>query len=225
MIIYLYIVFGQFLVTIEELRNYNRDLNLIYLAAVGLACCPWRLQSLLWHWGSCGSLWALQSLHVGFSSLTRDGTRAPAFGMQSLSHCTTRKALDISFLVSSNLSQSVCSMNISEMKYLRISTQCFLYSICYCSLVAKEQVLTVAGLQPARLLCPWDSPGKNTGVSCPSLLQGNLPDPGSKLTSPALAGGFFTTQPPGKLTVFSYQGIKSCLYPTEKSQLHQRHLL
>ena len=25
---------------------------------------------------------------------------------------------------------------------------------------------------PARLLCPWDSPGKNTGVGCPSLLQG-----------------------------------------------------
>ena len=27
------------------------------------------------------------------------------------------------------------------------------------------------GLQPARLLCPWDSPGKNTGVGCHFLLQ------------------------------------------------------
>ena len=26
-------------------------------------------------------------------------------------------------------------------------------------------------LQPARLLCPWDSPGKNTGVGCHTLLQ------------------------------------------------------
>ena len=26
--------------------------------------------------------------------------------------------------------------------------------------------------QPARLLCPWDSPGKNTGVGCHVLLQG-----------------------------------------------------
>ena len=26
--------------------------------------------------------------------------------------------------------------------------------------------------QPTRLLCPWDSPGKNTGVGCHSLLQG-----------------------------------------------------
>ena len=27
------------------------------------------------------------------------------------------------------------------------------------------------GLQPTRLLHPWDSPGKNTGVGCPFLLQ------------------------------------------------------
>ena len=27
------------------------------------------------------------------------------------------------------------------------------------------------GLQPTRLLCPWDSPGKNTGVGCHFLLQ------------------------------------------------------
>ena len=27
-------------------------------------------------------------------------------------------------------------------------------------------------LQPARFLCPWDSPGKNTGVGCHFLLQG-----------------------------------------------------
>ena len=28
------------------------------------------------------------------------------------------------------------------------------------------------GLQPSRLLCPWHSPGKNTGVRCHALLQG-----------------------------------------------------
>ena len=27
------------------------------------------------------------------------------------------------------------------------------------------------GLQPARLLCPWDSPGQNTGVGCHFLLH------------------------------------------------------
>ena len=28
------------------------------------------------------------------------------------------------------------------------------------------------GLWPVRLLCPWNSPGKNTGVDCYFLLQG-----------------------------------------------------
>ena len=34
------------------------------------------------------------------------------------------------------------------------------------------------GLQPARLLCPWWSPGKNTGVGCHVLLQGIFPTQG-----------------------------------------------
>ena len=34
------------------------------------------------------------------------------------------------------------------------------------------------GLSPARLHCPWYFTGKNTGVGCHFLLQGNLPDPG-----------------------------------------------
>ena len=39
---------------------------------------------------------------------------------------------------------------------------------------------------PARLLCPRNSKGKNTGVD-------DLPDPGIEPTSPALAGRLFTT--------------------------------
>ena len=35
------------------------------------------------------------------------------------------------------------------------------------------------GLQPTRLLCPWDSPGKNTGVGYLFLLQGIFPTQGS----------------------------------------------
>ena len=43
--------------------------------------------------------------------------------------------------------------------------------------------------------CPWDFPGKNSGL----LLQGrDLPNPGIKAESPALAGRFFTTEPSGK---------------------------
>ena len=35
------------------------------------------------------------------------------------------------------------------------------------------------GLEPTRLLCPWDSPGMNTGVGCHALLQGIFPTQGS----------------------------------------------
>ena len=60
------------------------------------------------------------------------------------------------------------------------------------------------GLQPARLLCPWDYPGKNTGVGCHFLLRKeDLPSRGSsQLRDPTcsfcIAGGFFTTEPPEK---------------------------
>ena len=37
------------------------------------------------------------------------------------------------------------------------------------------------GLQQARLLCPWSSPGKHTGVGCHSFLQGIFPTQGSNL--------------------------------------------
>ena len=37
------------------------------------------------------------------------------------------------------------------------------------------------GLQPTRLLCPWDSPGKNTGVGSHFLLQGIFWTYGSNL--------------------------------------------
>ena len=37
------------------------------------------------------------------------------------------------------------------------------------------------GLQPASLLCPWDFPGKNTGVGCHALLQGIFLTQGSNL--------------------------------------------
>ena len=60
------------------------------------------------------------------------------------------------------------------------------------------------GLQPARLLCPWSFPGKNTAGGLPFPPPGELPDPGVKemsLVSLALAGGFLSTGPPGKLAV------------------------
>ena len=129
--------------------------------------------------------------------------------------------------------------------------------VCVLSHSVVSDSLRPHGLQPARPLCPWNSPGKNTGMGCHFLLQGRaqqfatwtvvhgilqarilewvafpisrissqprdrtqvspiaadslpaelsgkpyLPDIGIKsasLVSPALAGRFFTTEPPGK---------------------------
>ena len=56
-------------------------------------------------------------------------------------------------------------------------------------------------LQYASLLCPWDSPGKHTGVSCHGLFQGNLPDLGiepASPVSPALQADALPTEPTGK---------------------------
>ena len=39
----------------------------------------------------------------------------------------------------------------------------------------RVRLLQPHGLQPTRLLCPWNSPGKNTAVGCHFLLQGIFP--------------------------------------------------
>ena len=39
--------------------------------------------------------------------------------------------------------------------------------------------LRTSGLQPIRLLCPWDFPGRHTRVGCHFLLQGIFPTQGS----------------------------------------------
>ena len=66
-------------------------------------------------------------------------------------------------------------------------------------------------LLPARPLCPWDSPGKITGVGCHALLQGNLPDPGiepASPVSPALQIDSLLTEPPGKPRKHVWQALK-----------------
>ena len=49
------------------------------------------------------------------------------------------------------------------------------------------------GLYPARLLCPWDSPGKNAGVGCHALLQGIFPTQGENLGLLHCGQIFFTS--------------------------------
>ena len=55
--------------------------------------------------------------------------------------------------------------------------------VCVCVCVLSHSVISDSwqpyGLLPTRFLSPWDSPGKNTGVSCPFLFQGIFPTQGS----------------------------------------------
>ena len=57
--------------------------------------------------------------------------------------------------------------------------------------------------------CPWDFPGKNTGVGCHFFLQGSS-WPRDWTRSPALAGGFFTTEPSEKSLLQYWCMIKDC---------------
>ena len=67
-----------------------------------------------------------------------------------------------------------------------LQTEC--ETICTCvhllSRSAMSDSLQPHGLWPARLFCPWDSPGKDTRGGCPS--PRGLPDPGIEPTCPAL---------------------------------------
>ena len=56
-----------------------------------------------------------------------------------------------------------------------------LKKLCVCVLIHSvvSNSLRPFGLQPTRLLLPWDFPGKNTGVGCHFFLQGIFPTQGS----------------------------------------------
>ena len=62
------------------------------------------------------------------------------------------------------------------------STVCVCVCVCVCSVTSNS--LQSHGLQPTRLLCLWNFPGKNTGVGIHFLLQG----------------------------IFSTQGLNPCLF-------------
>ena len=75
-----------------------------------------------------------------------------------------------------------------------IHTHIFL-CVCAQSLQSSLDSLRCHGLKSARLLCPWDFPGKNAGVACHALLQG----------------------------IFLTQGLNSCLLHRQKDSLLLSH--
>ena len=63
-----------------------------------------------------------------------------------------------------------------------------------CSVVSNS--LRPHGLQPTRLLHPWDFPVKNTGVGCHSLLQGIFLSQEIEPGSPTLQADSLLSEPP-----------------------------
>ena len=66
-------------------------------------------------------------------------------------------------------SKMTIQREVEGSKYTKIK------SVCLLSHSVMSNSLQPCELEPTRLLCPWDYPGKNTGVGCHFLLQGIFP--------------------------------------------------
>ena len=122
--------------------------------------CPTRL---LCMWNSPG-----KNTGVGCHSLlpgifpTQGSNPGLLHCRQSLYHLSHQESLPLQGMVTVFQLGEACGFNSSRNPW-----NC-------CCLVPKSclTLLQPHGLWPARLLYPWDSPGKNTGVGCHFLLQG-----------------------------------------------------
>ena len=92
-------------------------------------------------------------------------------GWDERSQC--REDVSISSLAGLRQGSGTCSGHcITTPAYTLCS---FFLSTCVCYPSAMSNALQPHGLQPTRLLCPWNFPGKNTGMGCHFLLQGIFP--------------------------------------------------
>ena len=82
----------------------------------------------------------------------------------------------------------------------------------FCPVQLFATLWTVA---PPRLLCPWDSPGKNSGVGCPTLLWG-FSQPGIEpvflLQLLHWQGSSVPPAPPGKPCIIPHTILQICIH-------------
>ena len=100
----------------------------------------------------------------------------------------------------------LCSRPVGEASavtgFLSIFSKiCYLHA-CVQSCFSCVRLFVTPWTVACRLLCPWDFPGKNAGVGCHALLQGNTPDPRIKPVSP-ICRRCFTAELPGKPKIYS----------------------
>ena len=99
------------------------------------------------------------------------------------------------------------------------------FSMCVCSVTSViSDSLRPHGLWSTRLLCPWDSPGKNTGVGCHASRRPFQPRDQTWVS--CIVVRFFTAEHPGKPLRFqmcpslSYRVVTQRLYPQEEHRGH-----
>ena len=84
---------------------------------------------------------------------------------------------------------------------------CWNIVLACCCLVAKSCLFcNPMNCSPPGSFCPWDFPRQEYWSGLPLLPPGVLSNPEIKPASPALAGGFFTTEPPGKPIILNRLG-------------------
>ena len=94
--------------------------------------------------------------------------------------------------------------DLDEKSYILSSVKVLIISQRLCACVRLWSCLTFCDPMDCSLpsfLCPWDFPGKNTGVGCHALRQGIFPTQGSNsclLCSLQLQTGSLLLVPPGK---------------------------
>ena len=136
--------------------------------------CPFEVKNiglewLVWHSRICGILHKLgETCHFLF--------------LLALTLCTHKIISRLQILKTHRSGNALFEMGMGH----TISSYLSLRAMNFIHLISKERkresakscptlVIPWTCQESARLLRPWDSPGKNTGVGCHSLLQGNFP--------------------------------------------------
>ena len=70
--------------------------------------------------------------------------------------------------------------------------------MCVCESLSRAQLFATSWTAAHQALLSMRFPRQEYGSGLPFPSPGHLPNPGIKHKSPALAGGFFTTEPPEK---------------------------
>ena len=100
------------------------------------------------------------------------GSDRPSFG--HLPMCYLQKGMENSASLRGTFLARLTQWEINSLIYLSyiyIYQKGFWYCSCVCSVMSNP--MQPHGLKPVSLLCPWNSPGKNTRVGCLVLLQGS----------------------------------------------------